>query len=261
MHGKYYLTEEIKPNIDTQGNKAYTNDDVLFDWTAFNIPRGTAAIRSFMFKIAGTNGVAQTQNFDLFFAKSIDGVVPSTLGNANAGKDIIKTTAARPYIISHHGVDASLVEDVGNGLVGYNVLGNGKPETDLSQFAMPIIIEGEPEHCSVQGFQTIYVAAIAHGGFDFGTDVALNQAGHQAQSLTTAVDLVTSGTDPRIVFAVGDEVVSFVASDGSSPKQIGKVVSMADNVSLKVDAVAEAFNHTTEICNRNPITMRFGFEY
>ena len=260
MHGKYYLTEEIKPNIDTLGNVAYTNDDVLFDWTPFNIPRGTAAIRSFMFKIAGTNGAAQTQNFDLFFAKSIDGVAPPTLGDANDEKDAIHTQTARPYIISHHGVDSSLVEDVGNGLVAYNVLGNGKPETDLSQFAMPIIIEGEPEHCSVQGFQTIYVAAIAHGGFDFGTGVALNQVGNQAIS-TSAVDLVTSGTDPRIVFAIGDEVVSFVAANGSSPKQIGKVVSMADNVSLKVDAVAEAFDHTTEICNRNPITMRFGFEY
>ena len=262
MHGKYYLTEEIKPNIDTLGNVAYTNDDVLFDWTPFNIPRGTAAIRSFMFKVAGTNGAAQTQNFDVFFAKSIDGVAPPTLGDANDAKDAIHTQTARPYVIGHHGVDASLVEDVGNGLVGYNVLGNGKPEENYGAvFHMPIMIEGEPEHCSVQGFQTVYVAAIAHGGFDFGTGVALNQTGHQAQSLTTAVDLVTSGTDPRIVFAVGDEVVSFVASDGSLPKQIGKVVSMADNVSLKVDAVAEAFNHTTEICNRNPITMRFGLEY
>ena len=259
--GKYYLTEEIKPNIDTLGNVAYSSDDVLFDWTAFNIPRGTAAIRSFMFKVAGTGGAAQTQNFDIFFAKTIDGVAPPTLGNANDAKDAIHTQTARPYIIGHHGVDASLLEDVGNGLVAYNVLGNGKPEVDLSQFAMPIIIEGEPEHCSVQGFQTVYVAALVHGAMDFGTGVALNQAGHQAQSLTTAVDLVTSGTDPRIVFAVGDEVVSFVASDGSVPKQIGKVVSIADNVSLKVDAVAEAFNHTTEICNRNPITMRFGLEY
>ena len=259
--GKYYLTEEIKPNIDTLGNVAYSYDDVLFDWTPFNIQRGTAAIRSFMFKVAGTGGAAQTQNFDVFFAKSIDGVAPPTLGDANDAKDAIHTQTARPYIIGHHGVDASLLEDVGNGLVAYNVLGNGKPETDLSQFAMPIIIEGEPEHCGVQGFQTVYVAAIVHGAMDFGTGVALNQAGHQAQSLTTAVDLVTSGTDPRIVFAVGDEVVSFVASDGSVPKQIGKVVSIADNVSLKVDAVAEAFNHTTEICNRNPITMRFGLEY
>ena len=260
MHGKYYLTEEIKPLIDTLGNVAYTSDDVLFDWTAFNIPRGTAAIRSFMFKVMGTNGSAQTQNFDVFFAKSIDGVAPPTLGAANDAKDAIHTATARPYIIGHHGVDASLLEDVGNGLVAYNVLGNGKPETNLSQFAMPIMIEGEPEHCSVTGFQTIYVAALAHGAFDFGTGVLLNQAGNQAVS-TSSVDLVVDGTDADDVFAIGDDLISFVAANGSSPKLIGKVTSIPDADSIVVDAVAEAFNDDTEICNRSPITMRFGLEY
>ena len=260
MHGKYYLTEEIKPKIDTLGNVAYTADDPLFDWTAFNIPKGTAAIRSFMFKVAGTNGSAQTGNFDVFFAKSIDGVAPPTLGDANDAKDAIHTAAARPYIIGHHGVDASLLEDVGNGLVAYNVLGNGKPETDMSQFAMPIMIEGEPEVCNVTGYQTIYVAAIAHYAFDFGTGITLNQAGHQAIS-TSAVDLIVTGTDADDVFAIGDDLISFVAANGSSPKLIGKVTSIPDADSIVVDAVAEAFNHTTEICDRSPITMRFGLEY
>tara|TARA_R100001443_G_scaffold78998_1_gene86186 strand:- start:295 stop:1080 length:786 start_codon:yes stop_codon:yes gene_type:complete len=261
MHGKYYLTEEIKPLIDTKGNVAFTADDVLFDWTAFNIPRGTAAIRSFMFKVAGTNGVVQTQNFDVFFAKSIDGVAPPTLGDANDAKNVIKTQKARPYIIGHHGVDSSLLEDVGNGLVAYNVLGNGKPEENYQVFHMPVMIEGEPEHCSVKGYQTIYVAAIAHGAFDFGTGVLLNQAGNQAQSLTTAVDLVIDGSDSDDIFAIGDDLISFVAADGTSPKLIGKVTSIPDDVSIVVDKVAEAFNDDTEICNRSPITMRFGLEY
>ena len=260
MHGKYYLTEEIKPLIDTLGNVVYTSDDVLFDWTAFNIPRGTAAIRSFMFKVMGADGSAQTHNFDVFFAKSIDGVAPPTLGAANDAKDAIHTATARPYIIGHHGVDSSLVEDVGNGLVAYNVLGNGKPETDMSQFAMPIIIEGEPEHCSIQGYQTVYVAALAHGAFNFGTGVLLNQGGNQAVS-TSSVDLVVDGTDADDIFAIGDDLISFVAANGSSPKLIGKVTSIPDADSIVVDAVAEAFNDDTEICNRSPITMRFGFEY
>ena len=63
------------------------------------------------------------------------------------------------------------------------------------------------------------------------------------------------------MFAVGDEVVSFVASDGSSPKQVGTVKAMADNVSLEVKSVTEAFNHTTELCNRNPIKFRFSMQY
>mgnify|MGYP003123442799 CR=1 FL=1 len=260
MHGKYYLTEEIKPLIDTLGNVAFTQDDVLFDWTAFNIPKGTAAIRSFMFKVAGTNGVAQTQNFDVFFAKSINGVAPPTLGAANDAKDAIHTASARPYILAHHGVDASLLEDVGNGLIAYNVLGNGKPEDGFSQFAMPIIVEGEAGHCSVEGYQTIYVAALAHGAFDFGTAVALNQSGHQAIS-TAPVDLVVTGTDADDVFAIGDDLIAFVAADGSTPRLIGTVTSIPDADSIVVDAVAAAFAHTTEICNRSPITMRFGFEY
>ena len=261
MHGKYYLTEEIKPNIDTLGNVAYTNDDVLFDWTAFNIPRGTAAIRSFMFKIAGTNGAAQTQNFDLFFAKTIDGVAPPTLGDANDAKDAIHTQTARPYVIGHHGVDASLLEDVGDGLVAYNVLGNGKPEENYGAvFHMPIMIEGEPEHCSVQGFQTVYVAAIAHGGFDFGTGCLVAGA-HSADDLTIVVD----GTDTDDLFAVGDEVIGFEDGSGSTTEgdnaiTIGKVTAVAADL-LTVDACATALPDNYEICSRNPITMRFGFEY
>jgi len=266
MHGKYYLTEEIKPNIDLLGNVAHTNDDVMFDWQAFEIPKGTACVKSFMFKITGTNGAAQSKNFDVFFAKSIDGVAPSSLGTANAGKSAIKSAAARPYIIAHHGVDASLVEDGLDSLVAYNVLGNGKPETDYSLTQAPIFIEGEDNFpgdsnhsATTPGYQTIFVA-VTTTTHDFGTGVALNQAGHQAIS-TSAVDLIVTGTNANNVFAIGDELVSFVASDGSTPKQIGTVTSIPDADSIVVDAVAEAFNHTTEICNRNPFRFRFGVEY
>ena len=63
------------------------------------------------------------------------------------------------------------------------------------------------------------------------------------------------------MFAIGDKLISFVAANGSTPKLIGTVTSVPDADSIVVDAVAEAFNHTTEICNRNPVTLRFGFEY
>ena len=55
---KYYLTPEIKPQINKMGNVAYTADDVLFDWTAFEIPTGTCILKSFTAKIMGTNAVA-----------------------------------------------------------------------------------------------------------------------------------------------------------------------------------------------------------
>ena len=265
--GKYYLTEEIKPNIDLLGNVAHTADDLMFDWQAFEIPKGTAAIKSFMFKIAGTNGTSQGKNFDVFFAKSIDGVAPPSLGVSNQSKSAIRSAACRPYIIAYHGVDMSLVEDQPDSLVAYNVLGNGKPETDISApSTAPIIIEGESDFpgdsthsATTQGYQTIFVAVTCQT-FDFGTGVLLNQAGNQAAS-ATAIDLVIDGTDADDVFAVGDKLISFVAANGSSPKLIGTITSIPDADSIVVDAVAEAFDDDTEICNRNPFTFRFGIEY
>jgi len=265
--GKYYLTEEIKPNIDLLGNVTHTADDVLFDWKAFEIPKGTAAIKSFMFKIAGTNGTSQGKNFDVFFAKSIDGVAPPSLGVSNQSKSAIRSAACRPHIIAYHGVDMSLAEDQPDSLIAYNVLGNGKPETNISApSTAPIIIEGESDfpgdstHSkTTQGYQTIFVAVTCQA-FDFGTGCTLNQAGHQAVS-TSAVDLIVTGTDADDIFAIGDVLVAFDASDGANPKQIGTITSIPDADSIIVDAVAEIFNHTTEICNRNPFTFRFGIEY
>ena len=254
-YSRYYLTEEIKPNVTTEGNVAFAADDVLFDWTAFEIPKGASALRSFMIKIMGTNSVAQTQNIDIFFAKSIDGVAPPSIGVSNAEKDVIKTVAARPFIIGYQGIDGSTVEDVANSLVSYNVLQNGKPEATLADKVAPIILEGELDYAgTTQGFQTLFVAATSAASLDFGTSV-LVAGEHAADDLTIVVDGSVGGDD---VFAIGDEVVAF-AADGSLPKVVGKLTAVADNL-LTVDAAPVILPNNHEICHKNPITLRFGFE-
>ena len=267
MHWKYYLTEEIKPNIDTLGNVAFTADDVLFDWVAFEIPKGTAAMVSFMIKMMGVNGATQKKSFDLFFAKSINGVAPPTLGDSNDAKSVIKTQTVRPYLIGYQRVTPAADGDTADSLVAYNILSNGQGSDTGDRPVKPLLLQGDPDGFpgnstwskTTPGYQTLFVAATITTA-DFGTAVTLNQAGHQAVS-TSAVDLIVTGTDADDVFAVGDVLVSFVAANGSVPKQIGTVTSIPDADSIVVDAVAEAFNHTTEICNRNPVTLRFGFEY
>ena len=262
MNSKYYLTEEIKPQVNKMGNVAFTSDDVIFDWTAFEIPKGTAVIKSFSIKVAGTNGSSQTQNFDLFFARSIDGVAPPTLGDSNDAKNLIKTTAAKPYIIGYHGVDASETEDLADSLVGYNVYGNGKGNTaDISYPQQnPIFLEGEHDFPgdsnyskTTPGYQTLWVACTG-GAFDFGTGV--NIAGdNAADHLTIDVD----GTDADDIFAVGDTVIAFDA-DGSGETTIGKVTALTDAV-VTVDAAPSLIADDDELCNLNPITFRFGIEY
>ena len=249
---KYYLTPEIKPQINKMGNVAYTADDVLFDWTAFEIPTGTCILKSFTAKIMGTNAVAANAiNFDLYFAKSIDGVAPPSLGDANDAKNVIKTTAARPYIIAYLGLDADELEDHSDGLVGYNMLGEGN-----KLVARPsVMLEGEPAYGSTQGYQTIWVAGLAGpGGQDFGTGVDIAGA-HSADDLT----IVTDGTDADDVFAIGDTIIAF-DSDGSDETTIGTVTAIAANL-ITVDAAPSIIADDDEVCNLSPITLQLGLEY
>jgi len=261
MHSKYYLTDEIKPKIDTLGNVAFTADDVLFDWVAFEIPKGTAAMVSFMVKMAGTNGAAQKKSTDLYFATSLNGVAPPTLGASNDAKDAIHSASVRPYLIGFQRLVAAADSDSADSLVAYNILGNGQGSDQGDRAVKPILLQGDPNGFpgETPGYQTIFVAATITTA-DFGTGVTLNQAGHQAIS-TSPVDLIVTGQDADDIFAIGDELISFVAANGTVPKLIGTVTSIPDADSIVVDAVAEAFNHTTEICNRNPVTFRLGFEY
>jgi len=257
MHGKYYLTEKIKPNIDKMGNVGITGDDVIFDWTSFEIPKGTAALRTFFATVAGTEAVAaNARNFDLYFAKSIDGVAPPSLGDSNDAKNVIKTTAARPWIIGHQSIDASEYEDNSDQLVGYNVFGNGRATANISSIEKPIILEGEPEYASTtNGYQTIWVAGLAaSGAIDFGTGCIVAGA-HSADDLTIVID----GVDADDVFAVGETIIAFDA-DGSGETTIGNVTAVAADL-ITVDAAPNIIADDDEICHLNPIVFRFGFEY
>ena len=255
MHGKYYLTQQIKPNFDKTVNVAFTPDDVLFDWTAFEIPRGTAALQTLFATIQGTEAVAaNSKNFDLYFAKSIDGVAPPSLGDTNDAKNIIKTTAARPWLIGHQAIDASEIEDGGDPLVGYNVFGNGRPTSNIVMTPRGIILEGEPEVSSTTGYQTIYVAGLVSGAIDFGTGCIVAGA-HSADDLTIVID----GVDADDVFAIGDTIMAFDA-DGSDPTAIGNITAVAADL-ITVDAAPSDIDDDHEICNKHPLIFRFGFEY
>ena len=261
MHSKYYLTEEIKPNIDTMGNVAFTADDVLFDWTAFEIPKGTAALVSFTAKMAGANGTAQKKSFDMFFAKSISGVAPPTFGDSNDAKNVIKTQAFRPYLIGYQRAIPSAEGDTADSLVAYNILGNGQGSDQGDRTTKPIILHGDPDgfpgdstHSkTTPGYQTIFVAATI-GTADFGTGV--NIAGDNAAD-NLAIDV--DGVDADDIFAIGDTVIAFDA-DGSGATIIGDVTALTDAI-VTVDAAPTLIADDDELCNRNPVTLRFGFEY
>ena len=53
MTGKYHLAK-VKPTIDVLPNQAFGAGDVLFDWYAFEIPRGVCKLTTLNVIVPGT---------------------------------------------------------------------------------------------------------------------------------------------------------------------------------------------------------------
>ena len=250
MTSKYNLAT-VAPDFSHLFSAASGGTDVLFDWQPVEIPNGTCVIKSISATVAGTNGVAgNTSDIKLYFAKSIDGNVPTTFGTVHAANTDAVTSAFRRNIIGFTFLDLSSIDDA-DALVSYNVLGS-RGSNNLYQ--VETMLQGEA-NTTRTGFQTIYIAGEASGAaFDFGTDVDLNMAGHQAAS-TAAVQITTSGTDPRKVYQPGDKLI------GETGTVTMEVVSVDSATTMTVKDVSAQIDHQEQLQLLNPIEFRFGLEY
>ena len=269
MKGKYHLAK-VRPVIDVLPNTAFDAGDVLFDWYAFEIPRGGCAIKSLNVIVPGTDTACVTGlDIELFFATSVNGVAPPSLGDPDSAITKIAATACKNHIIGHKYLDASLMEN-SDELVSYNIWTNTAGNADVSAHAetVNIILEGDPNYAgTTKGYQTIWVAGMAIGATDFATNVilegAVTSAGAQALDITA-----DSSSDADDVFAVGDELLA-AANDGSSVQKIGTITAVT-NTTITVDA-KDIFGTTVwasgnladddEICFRRPLTFNIGLEY
>ena len=257
MKSKFSIVT-VKPDLRAL-TTAFTATDLLFDWTPIEIPRGGCSIETIQMHYAGTNGVAQTpKDIELIFAKSVNGVAPPTLGTSNGAiTSTAVAQAARPHIIGYKHLDAGTMVDTGVDLVAYNLLGSfsGKPNPKMN-----IMLEGaQTDYLSTKGpgYQTVWMAGIANeGGEDFNTGVLLNETDSGALAAGGTALLDVDGTDPRLVFAPGDELI---AADGAL---IGIVKSVDSDVLITLEAAhTAALANDDEICNKQPITFIFGLEY
>ena len=274
MKGKFYLAS-VRPRIDILGNIAYAQHDLLFDWHRFEIPNGGACLKSLNIIDPGKDGEDTTGLvFEFFIAKSVNGAAPPSLGTVNSAANGAATkigmAGSRNHMVYHRAVDASAMENIDTYTQSYNIwtqtTANTTGTTNTAQINNALqpggVMIGSGDHFggTTKGYQSLWIAAITNGAHDWGTAVLLDQAGNQAVS-TTAVDLVVDGTDADDVFCIGDELISFVAADGTSPAVIGTVTSIPDADSIVVDKVETAFNDDTEIVFRRPVTFNLGIEY
>ena len=274
--GQYLAT--VRPRIDVTPATAYTQHDLLFDWSRFEIPKGEACIKNFNIIMPGTNGSAgNAVDFVFFIARSVNGAAPPSLGTVNAACNAaaakIGFAGAKNHIVYTQVVDADIMQSPSTYTQGYNIYTSTTMNTIGGTQAAQVANALQPggvnignstypgnynDSTSQPGMQSFWIAAITNGAHDFGTAIALNQAGDQAavaKSITSETALIIDGTDADDVLSVGDELI---AADGA---KIGKVTAIVDADNFKVDHVEEALEDDDEICVRNPIIFNFGIEY
>jgi hypothetical protein len=238
----------VKPTIPASNQTgAFAQADVLFDWYGFDIPKGAAKLVGVTALVRKTNGSgANVLPFALYYAKSIDGVAPSSLGTPNATAD---GTGYYNNIIGKNSIEVKdFADDYLDVGVHVATLAAGGADADKPSFVM----QGEPDSGTNVGYDKLYVAGLtgASGVFDFASTV---QVGTETTTSTAAV--VVKTTSALTNFATGD-----VLHD-EDDQVIGtiKTVDSATGITLEADcASVSAVNK--DLYNISPITLILSFE-
>ena len=244
--GKYF-TVEVKPTIPTVlvgQHAAFANGEILFDWHAFDIPKGAARLIGASVELRPKgNGNADPNTFalELMLAKSKTGVAPITLGAVNAAPTAILNP---DRMISYIPI----------------VAGDFGAELDSIAFAQatpksPVVLDGEHATGTNVGYDKYYIAGIAGDAIDFTSLTRINNGDLDGPTMTT------SGTDPRLFLDVGDTVAVTTAADTAVTKAMGEIASMTATTIVLTEAFTTAdVVHTDFVYNVSPMTIKLHFE-
>tara|TARA_R100000458_G_C8237539_1_gene217456 strand:+ start:36 stop:818 length:783 start_codon:yes stop_codon:yes gene_type:complete len=255
-----YFDVTVKPTVKAskQHAGAFSAGDVLFDWTPFQIPRGSARLLNTFVTVRGVDGADQgAKDIELFFAKSIDGNAPSTLGDSN---DPVDSSGWQNNLIGYQMLDhSSNSTGSSDDLVYITTLTSG------SRGGGPdVVLTGELDSGDNVGYDTVYVACLTQGAHNFSTTV-IARGGTTADGSVAVVETDKgSNDDPdaELIFVPGDVLAT---TNGTDDRTLGTVKSIAAFGSSKQDITFEAAIEATiadneEIYNLNPVVLKFSFE-
>jgi len=254
--GKYFSTT-VKPIIpvaqmiaSNKADNAFSAADVLFDWTAFDLPKGANRLISVTTIVKGLHGAPQTdRDIPLFFAKSeADGTAPGSLGTVNATAN---GTGYYHLLQGRHTVDIAEYA-IHLDYMSFATSGGGGETANLTSGGL--ILQGEPNSGTNVGYDKLYVGGMMgpSGDFNFSTGVLLNDGDNVAEGDTA---LVTDGVDANKVFSKGDVVLKH-----DSDTVVGTVKSVSANLITLESGSGVAITDDDEIMPQSPIILVLGFE-
>ena len=267
--GKYFNVDLIPDCIagDVSDNNGADIDagDIIFGWTAVDVPKGSSAITSISAIVNaedGAYGAGSLTDYELLFAKSVNGVAPPSLGDIGAAQ-----TACGE--LRHHLIGSARLESTAaiatlSKTAFHVVYTNSAPNTGNSTnagSAVPIVMDLEPESGTNVGYDKLYVAAFQVGVRAYGTGVLLDlasDADYDADGGTGGVnEIAVDGVDATKIFSVGDTVYVHDL-DTQIPGTLTKVEALKLTFS-EVNSTVDISNND-ELLNANPIRIKLGFE-
>ena len=243
-----YFNTTIKiPIAASLQASAFADGDVLADWQAIQIPKGSASLKSLTALVRPKGDASPTGNsfaLDILFSKTNT----VSLGTVNAKID------HRPNndIIGLIEIDAN---NYGTGHLQSTAV--AMIGSDTAAASPPMVITGDVTTGDNVGYDTIYVGLIARGDIDFSSINTVNEANFAAGAQTViTMDDGSGGTtmDCREHFAAGD----ILHADDDAV--LGILASVAAHSITLTAANTEAIAENDVIYNLHPIRLVLGFE-
>ena len=256
--GKYFDTgwlKTITPVTNQIGtaseDAAFGDQDIVFDWLAIDIPKGTHKLANASMIVQGTHGARQAEvDFQLWFARPVDGVAPPSLGTPNA---VVTGTGHRKHMVGI--VDFDATHAGGDAFKFCSFYSTGTVSRSGALTSTPGLIVatgGDAESSGTNvGMDKIYVAGISLGTtLNFSTNVLTTGT---VSASTSSTDITVDGAHATKVFEVGDVIQAMDLAE------IGTITALT-TTQITVDAVAAELANNDEILTTSPVKLKLSFE-
>ena len=259
-----FLTVDVIPDCingdvsDNNGSSDIGAGDVIFDWTAVNVPAGSGMIQSVSAIVNaedGAYGSGSLVDYEILFAKSLRNEAPPSIGTIGASADGVgwkDHLVGAVQIESTAGVGTLLHSDF---YVVYNTSTTGNGGSGGRGHTLPLVYQLDHTINTNRGFDKLYVAGIQSQSRNYGTGVQADGAVDASSAQSTTITVKT--VDARKIFSVGDQVYVHDL-DTPIPGTLTKVE--ATTLTFSVANTTVDIADGDELLTANPIRIKLGIQ-
>ena len=259
-----FLTVDVIPDCingdvsDNNGSADIGAGDVIFDWTAVDVPVGSGMIQSISALVNAEDaayGSGSLTDYELLFARSLRNQAPPSVGTIGASADGV---GWQEHLVGAVRVEGTAGVGTLTGLdfnIVYTAATTGNGANGGRGHTLPLVYQLDHTVNTTRGFDKLYVAAIQGQARNYGTGVLADGAVDASSAQSTTITVKT--VDARKIFSVGDTVYVHDL-DTPIPGTLTKVE--ATTLTFSVANTTVDIADGDELLTANPIRIKLGIQ-